>query len=76
MSVDVAYGKLSKTSSTTVPFIFTHYGRSLSEDETPEEAGIEDHDVVVAIEMMDITGDVSEDKFLEVEPEMNVRPTA
>jgi len=69
MSGDVADGNgnasgpsSSKESSTTSPsFIFTHYGRSLNEDETAEEAGIEDNDVIAAVEMMDLTEDVSED---------------
>ena len=66
MSGDVADGNgnasghsSSKESSTTSPsFIFTHYGRSLNEDETAEEAGIEDNDVIAAVEMMDLTEDV------------------
>lgn len=40
---------------TTMQFIFTHAGRGLEADQTPEEAGIEDGDVILAVEIMDLT---------------------
>jgi hypothetical protein len=36
-------------------FMFTHGGRTLESDMTPEEAGIDDGDEIFAIEMMDLT---------------------
>ena len=39
----------------TMQFIFSHSGRTLEPDQTPEEAGIEDGDVILAVEMMDLT---------------------
>ncbi|KAG6817927.1 hypothetical protein H0H87_012395 [Tephrocybe sp. NHM501043] len=44
--------------STTVPtmqFIFTHNGRGIDAEQTPEEAGMEDGDEILAVEMMDLT---------------------
>lgn len=37
-------------------FLFTHMGRSLESDQTPEDAGMEDGDEILAVEMMDLTG--------------------
>ncbi|GBE77577.1 hypothetical protein SCP_0104570 [Sparassis crispa] len=50
----------SLSSSSTPPassmqFVFTHSSRSLEADQTPEEAGIEDGDVILAVEIMDLT---------------------
>jgi hypothetical protein len=39
----------------TMQFVFSHGGRSLEADQTPEEAGLEDGDEILAIEMMDLT---------------------
>ncbi|KAM5535838.1 hypothetical protein V8D89_010456 [Ganoderma adspersum] len=39
----------------SMQFIFSHSGRTLEPDQTPEEAGIEDGDVILAVEMMDLT---------------------
>ncbi|KAI0652498.1 hypothetical protein C8Q79DRAFT_103415 [Trametes meyenii] len=36
-------------------FIFSHGGRTLEPDQTPEEAGIDEGDVILAVEMMDLT---------------------
>jgi hypothetical protein len=36
-------------------FIFTHNGRSVDSDQTPEEAGMEDGDEILAVELMDLT---------------------
>ena len=42
-------------SASSMQFIFSHSGRTLEPDQTPEEAGIEDGDVILAVEMMDLT---------------------
>jgi hypothetical protein len=36
-------------------FIFTHSGRQVDADQTPEEAGMEDGDEILAVELMDLT---------------------
>ncbi|GAV98801.1 hypothetical protein LENED_000209 [Lentinula edodes] len=58
--------------SFTVPamqFVFTHNGRSVDADMTPEEAGMEDGDEILAVELMDLTestgGDDLYDQILE-----------
>lgn len=48
------------TSSGHVPsfgtqFIFTHSGRKVDAEQTPEEAGVEDGDEILAVELMDLT---------------------
>lgn len=39
-------------------FLFSHHGRSLDGHLTAEDASIEDDDVIVAVEIMDLTEDV------------------
>lgn len=39
----------------SMQFCFTHGGRPVEAEQTPEEAGIEDGDEVVAVELMDLT---------------------
>ncbi|KAF7303147.1 hypothetical protein MKEN_01278400 [Mycena kentingensis (nom. inval.)] len=39
----------------SMQFIFTHNGRTVEADQTPEEAGMEDADEIVAVELMDLT---------------------
>ncbi|KAF7347581.1 hypothetical protein MVEN_01514800 [Mycena venus] len=41
--------------SQTMQFIFTHNGRTVEADQTPEEAGMEDADEILAVELMDLT---------------------
>lgn len=48
-------GSVSSTSSSSVQFVFTHNGRSVDADQTPEEAGMEDGDEILAVELMDLT---------------------
>ncbi|OCH86663.1 hypothetical protein OBBRIDRAFT_760992 [Obba rivulosa] len=55
-------------SSSSMQFIFTHSGRSLEADQTPEEAGIEDGDVILAVEMMDLTEGPGTEEIDEPEP--------
>ncbi|KAI5118264.1 hypothetical protein M0805_008198 [Coniferiporia weirii] len=42
-------------------FLYTHQGRSLDPEMTVEEAGIEDADEILAVELMDLTGPVPDD---------------
>lgn len=41
-------------------FVFTHNGRSVEPDTTPEDEGMEDGDEIVAVELMDLT-DIADD---------------
>ena len=45
-------------------FLFTHGGRTLEADMTPEEAGIDDGDEIFAVEMMDLTEEPGLDDFV------------
>ncbi|KAK7465450.1 hypothetical protein VKT23_005428 [Stygiomarasmius scandens] len=49
-------------------FIFTHNGRSVDAEMTPEEAGMEDGDEILAVELMDLTENVTEDYQEILEP--------
>lgn len=51
-------GGSNTSSSPSMQFIFTHSGRSVDADQTPEEAGMEDGDEILAVELMDLTEDV------------------
>ncbi|QRV80437.1 hypothetical protein RhiJN_08452 [Ceratobasidium sp. AG-Ba] len=44
-----------KQSRKSANFIFTHAGRTVDWDQTPDEAGIENNDVIMAVELMDLT---------------------
>jgi hypothetical protein len=52
-------GSNTSSSSQSMQFIFTHNGRSVDSDQTPEEAGMEDGDEILAVELMDLTEDVA-----------------
>jgi len=41
--------------SVLMQFVFTHNGRTVEADQTPEEAGMEDGDEILAVELMDLT---------------------
>jgi hypothetical protein len=41
--------------ASTMQFVFTHNGRTVEADNTPEEAGMEDGDEILAVELMDLT---------------------
>lgn len=45
----------NSTSTSSVQFIFSHNGRTLDADHTPEEQGMEDGDEILAVELMDLT---------------------
>jgi len=42
-------------------FLFTHMGRGVEPEQTPEDVGMEDGDEILAVEMMDLTMDESEE---------------
>ncbi|RDB29407.1 hypothetical protein Hypma_015850 [Hypsizygus marmoreus] len=55
--------------ASTMQFIFTHNGRTVEADQTPEEAGMEDGDEILAVEMMDLTEGPGNEEWVEqVEP--------
>lgn len=43
--------------SPPMAFIFTYMGRTIEPDQTPEDAGMDDGDDILAVEMMDLTSD-------------------
>ncbi|KAI0275229.1 hypothetical protein BC834DRAFT_851757 [Gloeopeniophorella convolvens] len=49
-------------------FIFTHSGRTVDAEQTPEEAGMEDGDELLAVELMDLTEGPGTEVLDEVEP--------
>lgn len=51
-----------------IRFIFTHGGRDLDSEQTPEEAGIEDGDEILAVELMDLTEGPETEIIDEAEP--------
>lgn len=56
----------SSTSTNGVPplpmsFLYTHQGKGLDPEMTVEDAGIEDADEILAVELMDLTGPVPDD---------------
>ncbi len=42
-------------STSSMQFLFTHSGRTLEADQTPEDSGMEDGDEILAVELMDLT---------------------
>lgn len=48
--------KIVAPTSPPMQFLFTHRGKALEPDHTPEDAGMEDGDEILAVEMMDLTG--------------------
>jgi hypothetical protein len=48
-------------------FIFTHSGRQVDAEQTPEEAGMEDGDEILAVELMDLTEGPSVDASVSAE---------
>lgn len=50
-------------------FIFTHSGRQVDAEQTPEEAGMEDGDEILAVELMDLTEGPCADASDESEPQ-------
>jgi hypothetical protein len=64
----------SNAAAATMQFVFTHNGRAVEADQTPEEAGMEDGDEILAVELMDLTeGTVSEELVsVLIEPSMQI----
>ncbi|KAI0050556.1 hypothetical protein FA95DRAFT_1555483 [Auriscalpium vulgare] len=54
--------------SGNMQFVFTHSGRNLDAEQTPEEAGMEDGDELLAVEIMDLTDGPGTEILDEVEP--------
>lgn len=61
------YGSASRVEATkeansvtkpNLQFIFTHNGRSLDDEQMPEDVGMEDKDEILAVELMDLTENV------------------
>ncbi|KAI3621813.1 hypothetical protein WG66_015689 [Moniliophthora roreri] len=50
-------------------FIFTHGGHSVDADMTPEEAGMEDGDEIMAVELMDLTEGATDEYDEVLEPQ-------
>jgi hypothetical protein len=50
--------------SSTMQFVFTHNGRAAEADQTPEDAGMEDGDEILAVELMDLTEGPALDEFV------------
>ena len=48
-------------------FVFTHSGRHVDAEQTPEEAGMEDGDEILAVELMDLTEGPCEDASVSAE---------
>ncbi|KAH9897756.1 hypothetical protein C8Q73DRAFT_370629 [Cubamyces lactineus] len=61
-------GSSSSLSGNSMQFIFSHGGRTLEPDQTPEEAGIEEGDVILAVEMMDLTEGPGTEELDEPQP--------
>lgn len=57
----------SSASDSTMQFIFTHNGRGVEADQTPEEAGMEDGDEILAVELMDLTEGPGSDEWVRNE---------
>ncbi|KAJ7597456.1 hypothetical protein C8J56DRAFT_920102 [Mycena floridula] len=49
--------------SIAMQFIFTHNGRSVDADHTPEDSGMEDGDEILAVELMDLTEGPATDEW-------------
>lgn len=48
----------------SLDFLFTHNGRGIDAEQTPEEAGIEDGDEILAVELMDLTDDAGAEEWV------------
>lgn len=50
----------------SMQFLFTHNGRSVDADQTPEDAGMEHGDEILAVEMMDLTDEAATEDFVRL----------
>ena len=53
---------------TSAQFIFTHRGRVLDTEQTPEEADLTDQDEILAVELMDLTEGHGTDALVRLTP--------
>ncbi|KAF8747038.1 Myosin-like coiled-coil protein, partial [Rhizoctonia solani] len=51
-------------------FIFTHAGRAIDWESTPDQAGIENNDVIMAVELMDLTQAEPQDDSIASRPKI------
>lgn len=60
----------NSASKPNLQFIFTHNGRSLDDEQTPEDVNMEDKDEILAVELMDLTENAEdvEEWVREVKP--------
>ncbi|KAI0783086.1 hypothetical protein C8Q75DRAFT_726534 [Abortiporus biennis] len=63
-------GSDSGSTTSNVQFLFSHGGRMLEADQTPEDALMEDGDEILAVEMMDLTDDPGTE---DIEPRQKLR---
>lgn len=65
-------GKLDPNNppKTEMQFLFTHRGRRIEPDQTPEELGMEEGDEILAVEMMDLTQGGTDEWDDHVEPRL------
>jgi len=63
-----ALGQIASSASSGANFIFTHSGRQVDAEQTPEDAGMEDGDEILAVELMDLTEGPNLDASDENEP--------
>ena len=59
-----AVGASPSSAGSGANFIFTHSGRQVDAEQTPEEAGMEDGDEILAVELMDLTEGPSADALV------------
>jgi hypothetical protein len=62
-----AAGASPSSAGSCANFIFTHSGRQVDAEQTPEEAGMEDGDEILAVELMDLTEGPSADALVSDE---------
>ena len=61
-----ANGSAPTPSTSSMQFIFSHGGRTLEADQTPEEVGMEEGDEILAVEIMDLTEGPGTDEIVSV----------
>lgn len=64
--------KTERQDRSDVQFIFTHAGRSLDAEQTPEDAGMEDGDEILAVEIMDLTENIAAEEAADILPEPSI----
>jgi hypothetical protein len=57
---------VGSATTATMQFVFTHNGRAVEADQTPEEAGMEDGDEILAVELMDLTEGPASDELVSI----------